>query len=430
MLNEDGADCMPKPHRGEGKSPRIGKISDEVAGWLRLDGLQAKRCLVADKTGFWRKVEGFGRRLPVRSEAWACPDAGSRRQPRSGHGRDGCTLEPDERCARSAAALTRLWIATWLALAVASPPAAGDPPCTRSGSCRDQLRLSTGKEIPYYRSFPLSRNDAITRVAIVIHGNRRNADTYFDDTVAAATAEKRLHDSVVLAPNFRTRADEASPDGHYWSSGGWKIGHRSRDSTRISSFAVMNEVLARICAAESPVFPRLQTVVLIGHSAGGQFVNRYAAGGEGCPNPAVEVRYVVMNPSSYLYVDGRRRSASTGSFEVPDSSCPEYDDYKYGLRDLNSYMKSIGVARIRANLLSRRTWYLAGEEDTGGGGSLDTRCQANLQGPNRLARFRNYQHYTRLFEDWTGAVFQTVPGIGHSGEKMLMSQVVRHITFR
>ena len=134
-----------------------------------------------------------------------------------------------------------------------------------------------------------------------------------------------------------------------------------------------------------------------------------------------------------LELSVRRRAAQIGehggSFEIPDSSCPEYDDYKYGLRDLNSYMKSVGVARIRANLLSRRTWYLAGEEDTGGG-SLDTRCQANLQGPNRLARFRNYQHYTRLFDDWTGAVFQALPGTGHSGEMMLMSEVVRHIIFR
>src|SRR5262245_32660666 len=208
-------------------------------------------------------------------------------------------------------------LATW-----ASPIAAMEP-CTAAESCRDTLRLGSGT-VTYYRSVPLTRNEAVRRAVIVVHGNRRDGDRYFDRLVSAATAEERLRDTALLAPHFRTRKDNPAPGEHYWSSHGWKIGHRSLDAARVSSFAVIDALLDLVCSESREVFPNLETVVLIGHSAGGQFVARYVAGGRGCADRAVKVRYVVMNPSSYLYVDGRRRSAAT-KFEVP--SRPACSDY-------------------------------------------------------------------------------------------------------
>ncbi|MBW2422195.1 MAG: hypothetical protein JRH19_26930 [Deltaproteobacteria bacterium] len=320
-------------------------------------------------------------------------------------------------------------IAVLVTLLLADAAGARSEACTSARVCRDELVLSTGGSVRYYRTRPLSRDEAIQLAVIVVHGNRRDADRYYDDIVAAARAEERLRDTLLLAPSFRTLDDRPAPNEHYWSSHGWKIGNKSRDPKRVSSFTVMNELLAKVCSKKSLLFPNLETVVIIGHSAGGQFVNRYAAGAAGCSNSAVGVRYVVMNPSSYLYVDGRRRSENTDRFEVPGSGCREYDDYKYGLRDLNAYMKSVGADRIRTHLFQRRSYFLAGEEDTRLSGSLDTRCQANLQGPNRLARHENYRNYARLFEGWTGAVFLRVPGIGHDGGRMLMSETARRITF-
>ena len=66
----------------------------------------------------------------------------------------------------------------------------------------------------------------------------------------------------------------------------------------------------------------------------------------GCPSGAVQVRYVVMNPSSYLYVDSRRRSPASGFFEVPETACKGYDEYRYGLQELNAYMSWVGVERM------------------------------------------------------------------------------------
>jgi hypothetical protein len=322
-----------------------------------------------------------------------------------------------------------LRILALFALLSAGPAGALDQPCTSSERCRDELVLSTGRSIFYYRNLPLVRNESVSHAVIVVHGNRRDADRYYERLVTAATAEDRMQDALLLAPNFRTRDDHPTANEHYWSSSGWKIGNSSKDSKRFSSFAAMNELLGKVCSSSSVLFEKLQTVVIIGHSAGGQFVNRYAAGGTGCPNRAVEVRYVVMNPSSYLYVDGRRKSWATGEFGPPGFGCMEYDDYKYGLRDLNTYMRGVGADRIRSQLFRRRTYYLGGEEDTKKGSSLDTSCKANLQGPNRLARYRSYREYAATFDDWTGATFSSVPGIGHSGGKMLMSEIARRIMF-
>ena len=157
-------------------------------------------------------------------------------------------------------------------------------------------------------------------------------------------------------------------------------------------------------------------------------MNRYAAGGAGCSDPDVEVRYVVMNPSSYLYVNELRSTAS-GGFGIP-GTCAGYDDYKYGLRDLNTYMGRVGEAQLRDNLFSRATYYLSGEDDTSTSGSLDTSCSGNVQGVNRRERYQNYRAHAELFEAWTESEFISVPGIGHSSSQMLLSEAVREVTFR
>ena len=299
-----------------------------------------------------------------------------------------------------------------------------------SQACADTLTLSSGGTIPIYRTLAPKLDTAIERAVIVIHGNRRDANRYFDALVGAAAAESRFSDTLLIAPHFQTAKDAPTASNHYWSSSGWKIGNRSRDIARISSFAVLDELLGTVCPADPTVFKKIKTVVLVGHSAGGQFVQRYAAGGKGCANPAVEIRYVVMNPSSYLYLDGRRRADGQDGFEKHRFGCWDYDEYKYGLRDLNAYMKAVGDEELHARLFSRQVYYLAGEEDhRRDSSSLDKSCEANLQGPQRLARHKNYRDYSRLFKAWRGSVFLTIPGVGHQGKKMLMSEPARKIIF-
>ena len=73
----------------------------------------------------------------------------------------------------------------------------------------------------------------------------------------------------------------------------------SRNSAyvEISSYAVMDSLISHILLT----FPNTQEIVLVGNSAGGQYVNRYAAGsdqeGEG------KIHYIISAPSSYIYFD-------------------------------------------------------------------------------------------------------------------------------
>src|SRR5262245_5773635 len=361
------------------------------------------------------------------------------RQPRWPRGRpDPChrRASPEGRLSRRAAvnrakeAASAMMLAVAIGLLACRPAAGESEPCTAATRCRDTLRLGSGGSTTYFRSVPLTRNEKVRLAVIVVHGNQRDGDRYFDRLVSAARAEGRLWDSALFAPQFHTRKDGPAPDELYWSSRGWKIGHRSLDAKRVSTFAVMDELLAQVCPESRGIFPNLETVVLIGHSAGAQFVGRYVAGGRGCPDGSLDLRYIVMNPSSYLYVDARRRSAAAG-FEVPSElPCADYDNYKYGLRDLNAYMRRVGPDRIRANLFERRTYYLAGGEDTGSEANLDTSCPGNLQGENRLARYANYRVYHELFTAWNGSVFEIVPGVGHDGGRMLLSDAARRAAFR
>lgn len=323
-----------------------------------------------------------------------------------------------------------------LVIVLASPLAAGWPtpvraaePCTKADACRGQLTFSTGKKIPYYRTHPLNRpNDEITRAVIVIHGLSRNADGYFGYMVRAARTERRLEDTLIIAPRFQIAIDSPSSQQHFWS-GGWSQGHRSLDSPRISSFAVIDELLAKLCS--HGLFENLRCVVLAGHSAGGQFVNRYAAGGKGTSSQAVETRYLIMNPSSYLYLDARRAvSGPDGGFAIPRAGvAPDYDDYKYGLVRMNSYMQAAGSERIRSNVFSRRAHYLGGAADTGSS-NLDQRGGAMAQGKNRYERWRIYRNYVQLFPEWSdNAVFESVDGVGHSGREMFNSPEARRVLF-
>ncbi|WP_328603954.1 hypothetical protein OG943_28245 [Amycolatopsis sp. NBC_00345] len=88
-----------------------------------------------------------------------------------------------------------------------------------------------------------------------------------------------------------------------WTNGdetSWKDGGDSVSPAGISSFTVVDEILAGL--ADKQHFPDLTRITLIGHSAGGQFIQRYAvAGAAPAKLPGVSFHYVTANPSSYLY---------------------------------------------------------------------------------------------------------------------------------
>lgn len=100
------------------------------------------------------------------------------------------------------------------------------------------------------------------------------------------------------------------------------------------------------------LYPNLQRVVFASHSAGSQFLQRYAALTRIDSHPAmqqVHIRFLVSDPSSYLYFDQERPRAN-GTFKPIDlNACPEGNRYHYGLDDIVAY-----GARHNASALRQR----------------------------------------------------------------------------
>src|SRR5262245_20241492 len=84
------------------------------------------------------------------------------------------------------------------------PTVATAAPCTTVDDCKEWFSLPpSAVRLLLYRSFPLdTKNAAITRAMVVVHGASRDADNYFRHMLAAAFLAGELEKTVVIAPRF------------------------------------------------------------------------------------------------------------------------------------------------------------------------------------------------------------------------------------
>jgi hypothetical protein len=294
-------------------------------------------------------------------------------------------------------------------------------------------------KIPYFsnHSLEVSRSD-ISRAVVVLHGVERNASDYYNNMITATFMRPNLSDStVIIAPQFLTEEDinfhKLDKEHLYWTEGGWTSGSNSRSEStnprpaRIASLAVLDSVMSRIIST----FPNLRSIVFAGHSAGGQVVNRYSAASPYpdvlCEKNNVITKFIVANPSSYVYMDNKRAvSGKTDQFEVPNNDCSGYNDWKFGLDNLFTYPATTGRGQIRNFLGKRNIAYLVGELDNNpNSSSLDNSCEARLQGRHRLERGIIYFNYLQQYYGAEILKYQTVdiiPNAGHDNLKMFTSQ--------
>jgi pimeloyl-ACP methyl ester carboxylesterase len=281
-----------------------------------------------------------------------------------------------------------------------------------------------------YASFGLDKhNPHVRRAFVVIHGADRNADTYFETAVSATAAAGASLRTVIVSPRFQTLEDGPAPDEPYWSSGGWKEGHLSSVDglvPRVSSYAALDNVLEIL--TDRTRFPFLDTIVVAGHSAGGQVVHRFAATSAVQERTAgVVFRYVVANPSTYLYLRPERPAHE--GFALPDEgACPDYDDWHYGLQERNSYAGSVPLDSIRVRLTTRDVRILLGDADSLSA-SLDVTCGANLQGAYRYERGLSLLEYMDRYFAGHRHGRMVAPGVGHSSRNMFLSDVGQRALF-
>ncbi|QKX03496.1 T9SS type A sorting domain-containing protein [Aquimarina sp. TRL1] len=253
--------------------------------------------------------------------------------------------------------------------------------------------------IPYWRNLAIgTRRTNITNAIIAFHGVNQYGKSVYDNLRSAAISEGQLNNSLIVSPimmeldhmNYHNLDKNTYA---YWTRR-WKFGDLSQNSNRVSSFTVIDKIVEILLRNN----PNLKTLTITGFSAGGQMINRYAAGSRVSIPSNVKVQYVSYAPSIYLYPDSRRRiSGSENRFRTPSTNCSNYNKYEFGINgNLNSYMRATGATAIKRNLTNRTVYQMIGERDTGTR-YLDVRCGAKLQGDNRYQRARIYTNYVRRY---------------------------------
>jgi pimeloyl-ACP methyl ester carboxylesterase len=376
------------------------------------------------------------------------------------------------------------------------------PPClVADDTCKESMAVGT-YNFWYFRSYSLlTPNPDIRRAVIVMHGLNRDAPTYFA-TAVSALGNDRDPSLLVIAPHFKgfvrnspTCSDALEADELHWSCTGqgsinrWDDGGQARDSGPdvIYSFDMIDSLLTIL--ADTTVFPNLAKVTIAGHSDGGQFTQRYAAGNlmdSGLPLPGVRstvgsaarpavrsvaprgaqptvinvpIKYVIANPSSYMYLSPMRLVKGATCLEDgtctanppfvtdwdPTAECPAaYNTYKYGLDGrtygyMDSSQPGFSDAEVASRFTARAVAYLMGEQDQLSNSQFDVSCAGNAQGSHlagdgsgllggRRERGTIFWNYMR--RQGASHTLTIVPTCGHDHICMLSStQMIQAIMY-
>jgi hypothetical protein len=295
---------------------------------------------------------------------------------------------------------------------------------------------------PVFANQPLEKiSPTIERIIFVQHGAKRNADDYFRTMDSVVQPDQR---TLVIAPAFLTKTDEQGKGyaGPRWTASSWITGLiPSVDGQGPGTFQVYHDIIHLLQMQHPHAF---RQIIFAGHSGGGQFVQRFAVLNqidEQLRSQGTDVRYLVANPSSYLYTRPVRpvlQKDGSFAFAKPDLAsvnCPDWNQYKYGLEQIPG--RDIADSNdISKRYLNRHVTYLLGELDTDPQHPLlDKHCAAELQGPYRLARGLGYRAFLQQLAQQThmagpfssGHQFIVIPRTGHDQKKMFSARCVAAI---
>ncbi len=324
-----------------------------------------------------------------------------------------------------------------VALAVPAQSQAAPPCISATSVCTEWINLGGGPSRSLiYRTYALdTKNQNITRALLVVHGAGRDADNYFRTALAATFLAGGLEDTVVISPRFaandgRECLDVLAVNEINWPCDGdsWRSGGTAINNEKLMSFDFSDEILRRLAKKEA--FPNLKAIIVVGHSAGGQFVTRYEMVNQIHEKLGVPVAYVVANPSSYTYVSPERPSADGKEFRTfrDAGNCTTYDNWPYGLKGRSGYSAKLADDQLKKQLASRPTTYLVGELDTLPLPGFDSSCPAMAQGPNRLARGQAFASYVNRKYN-AQQKLMVVPLCGHNARCMFTAEQVLPILF-
>jgi predicted esterase len=287
-------------------------------------------------------------------------------------------------------------------------------------------------------------------VVFTVHGSGRNADDYLYAGMVSARYQTNYdpNDILVISPRFLSPQDNyTTPTTDFipmmWNVTGpiphtWRYGANALPpSNEISSYDCLDAMINFIAKNKKIKFPNLHRIVVIGHSAGGQYVHRWALLSNISAWSIMPIRVLVSNPRSYCYLDGRRFNFDKGynspPFEVPNQSkidsCPEYNQWEWGLDDGGRVIApykdralrelSWNRTELAERYASRDVIYLAGESDTE---RLKSSCEDDdFEG--RFRRERSHYYFLSLRHYFGRTVHKrfVVKNVGHDHALMFES---------
>lgn len=338
-------------------------------------------------------------------------------------------------------------------------PASVVAPCvTPTDACAGWVTFGAGPaRSMFYRTYSLDvPNTRITRALIVVHGTNRNADHYFDTARAAAFLAGALEDTVVIAPHMIDRTDKPQENEVVWQSS-WRTGGPSVADPNVTSFDFVDEILRKV--AKKSTFPNLRSIVVTGHSAGGQFADRYSMSNKIHDTLGVPITYVVANPSSYAWPDAMRplpqddadpaKAKDGWNLDASAAILPPHTNFTYGPFDATkapayntwpaglekrddprngTYIAKMTDEQLKKQLIERPISFILGQVDTLPLGGFDSSATAMAQGPTRRARGEAFVKYVN---EKMGAKHPIVivPECGHNDRCMYTTDIVFPLLF-
>ena len=278
----------------------------------------------------------------------------------------------------------------------------------------------------------LARQAQVDSIFVMVHGSGRTVEDYLCSATAALPQSQQDVSSttMVLAPWFMAVKDrhdvrlfnrtadtktlrwsEFGPIAHTWRYGADAINKELYDrDLSVSSYHILDVLLQDYVLDDASWrFPNLQRIVVAGHSAGGQYVQRWALLTNTrvfTSSNVITTRVVVANPRSFCFLD-ERRMLPNGTFGAPDAAtaadCDWYDQWEWGLGPgdaldvpykTQAIQEAGGNAAVVKRYPDRDVVYLAGELDTIPNGD----CQDKLQGLFRRVRSEHFfESLRRIF---------------------------------
>ncbi|KAE8215094.1 hypothetical protein CF327_g1607 [Tilletia walkeri] len=270
--------------------------------------------------------------------------------------------------------------------------------------------------VPIYESNDVDRSQ-VTRVVLGVQA--LGADGWHYWTNLANTRNKAWGNNAafdkskvsIVLPQFLRQADKdagAAIDSDIWWNpdtygyGGSAVGPTSLGSSGISTLDVLDSTIAWIEAR----YPKVQRIVLVGHSLGGQLLQRYGLLRHDGQSTRSRLDFIIMNAATYAYPVKAR--------PVPfnASSCPTFDTWPFGFASPSSlppYSAAdygrLGTKGLHTRFATRNVHIALGSNDLGSGTKL---CESLAEGNYHLSRGRFYT--AALINATGGAAAYTAAG--------------------